>query len=72
MKLTGESGYTPLERIWLRPTCEVNGIKGGYTGDGAKTVLPGEVMAPNEWLDLGNYRRGTIAMAALYDELALL
>jgi acetylornithine deacetylase/succinyl-diaminopimelate desuccinylase-like protein len=176
-RLTGEAGYSPLERIWLRPTCEVNGIKSGYTGEGAKTVLPGDAMmklsfrlvpdqtpdeverllrehiscvtptgvsvgirrlhsgmpwlshiqsrvlaavrralacafeneavtggtggsipivvemaqaldaecliigfglpaenahAPNEWLDLDNYRRGTIAMAALYDELALL
>ena len=36
----GEQGYTPLEMTWSRPTCEVNGIWGGYTGDGFKTVLP--------------------------------
>ncbi len=36
----GEHDRTPLEMIWSRPTCEVNGITGGYTGDGFKTVLP--------------------------------
>jgi acetylornithine deacetylase/succinyl-diaminopimelate desuccinylase-like protein len=37
----GEEGYTTLERAWARPTCDVNGIFGGYQGAGAKTVLPG-------------------------------
>ena len=36
----GEEGRTPLEMIWSQPTCEINGINGGYTGDGFKTVLP--------------------------------
>ena len=36
----GEAGYTTLERAWTRPTCDVNGIFGGYQGAGAKTVLP--------------------------------
>ena len=36
----GEAGKTVLEQIWARPTAEVNGITGGYTGDGFKTVLP--------------------------------
>lgn len=36
----GEQGRTTLEMTWSRPTCEVNGIWGGYTGDGFKTVLP--------------------------------
>lgn len=35
----GEKGRTTLERIWSRPTCEINGIYGGYTGKGAKTVI---------------------------------
>lgn len=38
--LRGEAGYTTLERTWARPTCEVNGIFGGFMGAGAKTVLP--------------------------------
>ncbi len=41
----GEQDRTPLEMIWSRPTCEVNGIWGGYTGDGFKTVLPAEASA---------------------------
>ena len=41
----GEVDRTPLEMIWSRPTAEVNGIWGGYTGDGFKTVLPGEAHA---------------------------
>jgi acetylornithine deacetylase/succinyl-diaminopimelate desuccinylase-like protein len=41
----GEQDRTPLEMIWSRPTCEVNGIWGGYTGDGFKTVLPADAHA---------------------------
>ncbi len=36
----GEEGFSTLERVWARPTCDVNGIFGGYQGKGAKTVLP--------------------------------
>jgi acetylornithine deacetylase/succinyl-diaminopimelate desuccinylase-like protein len=43
--LGGEPGYTTLERLWTRPTCEVNGLLSGYTGEGAKTVLPAVAMA---------------------------
>lgn len=43
--LGGEAGYSVLERIWTRPTCEVNGLLSGYTGEGAKTVLPARAMA---------------------------
>jgi acetylornithine deacetylase/succinyl-diaminopimelate desuccinylase-like protein len=39
-ELFGEQGYTTRERTWGRPTCDVNGIFGGYMGKGAKTVLP--------------------------------
>lgn len=42
--LAGEAGYTTLERLWIRPTCDVNGLLSGYTGEGAKTVLPGKAM----------------------------
>ena len=38
--LEGEAGYTTLERRWARPTCDVNGLYGGYQGAGPKTVLP--------------------------------
>jgi acetylornithine deacetylase/succinyl-diaminopimelate desuccinylase-like protein len=41
----GEQDRTPLEMIWSRPTCEVNGIIGGYTGSGFKTVLPSQASA---------------------------
>ena len=41
----GEPGYTPFERAWARPTLEVNGIWGGFTGEGIKTVIPCEAHA---------------------------
>jgi acetylornithine deacetylase/succinyl-diaminopimelate desuccinylase-like protein len=43
--LNGEAGWSVLERLWIRPTCEVNGLLSGWTGEGAKTVLPAEAMA---------------------------
>ena len=44
-ELGGEKGYSTLERLWSRPTCEINGLLSGYTGEGAKTVLPSKAMA---------------------------
>lgn len=44
-EIQGEKGYTTLERTGTRPTLDVNGIWGGYTGEGAKTVLPSKASA---------------------------
>ena len=44
-KVFGETGYSTLERTWARPTFEVNGLLSGFTGEGAKTVLPAVAMA---------------------------
>jgi acetylornithine deacetylase/succinyl-diaminopimelate desuccinylase-like protein len=44
-ELWGEKGYTTNERTGIRPTVEINGIWGGYTGEGAKTVLPSKAFA---------------------------
>jgi acetylornithine deacetylase/succinyl-diaminopimelate desuccinylase-like protein len=42
---SGEAGYITLERLWMRPTVDVNGMWGGYTGAGSKTVIPNEAFA---------------------------
>jgi acetylornithine deacetylase/succinyl-diaminopimelate desuccinylase-like protein len=44
-QMVGESAYSPLERIGLRPTLEVHGILGGFTGEGGKTVIPAQAIA---------------------------
>ncbi|WP_394691796.1 M20/M25/M40 family metallo-hydrolase [Hoeflea sp.] len=41
----GEAGYSTLERLWMRPTVDINGMWGGYTGRGSKTVIPSEAFA---------------------------
>lgn len=45
LELTGEPGYGVFERLWARPTFEVHGIRGGFTGEGAKTVIPARAAA---------------------------
>jgi acetylornithine deacetylase/succinyl-diaminopimelate desuccinylase-like protein len=44
-QLVGEAGYSVLERTWARPTLDVHGIPGGFTGAGAKTVIPAKAVA---------------------------
>lgn len=41
----GEQAFSPLERLWIRPSCDINGMWSGYTGEGAKTVLPARATA---------------------------
>jgi len=43
-RVHGEAGYTTLERVWARPTLDVNGLNCGWTGEGAKTVLPSQAI----------------------------
>jgi len=42
---SGEAGYTPLERLGARPTLELHGIRGGFVGEGQKTVIPARILA---------------------------
>jgi acetylornithine deacetylase/succinyl-diaminopimelate desuccinylase-like protein len=44
-ELVGEPGFSVLERVWARPTLDVHGIRGGFTGEGAKTVIPARATA---------------------------
>jgi acetylornithine deacetylase/succinyl-diaminopimelate desuccinylase-like protein len=60
-KLFGETGYTTLERTWARPTFEVNGLLSGFTGEGAKTVLPAVAMAKVSMRLVPNQSPDTVA-----------
>lgn len=60
-RLHGEQGYTTLERLWARPTLECNGIWGGYTGEGAKTVLPSKAFAKISMRLVPDQQSGKIA-----------
>jgi acetylornithine deacetylase/succinyl-diaminopimelate desuccinylase-like protein len=58
--LQGESGYTTLERIWTRPTLDINGIWSGFTGEGAKTVIPAVAHAKISMRLVPNQKPGEI------------
>jgi acetylornithine deacetylase/succinyl-diaminopimelate desuccinylase-like protein len=60
-ELYGEKGFTTLERVWARPTVECNGIIGGFTGDGAKTVLPSKASAKISMRLVPNQKSGVMA-----------
>ena len=60
-RLFGEKGYSTLERVWARPTLEVNGLLSGFTGEGAKTVLPATAMAKVSMRLVPDQRPDTIA-----------
>jgi len=59
----GEHGYSPLEQIWARPTCDINGINGGYTGEGFKTVLPSQAHAKVSFRLVGTQDPAAISKA---------
>ena len=69
--ITGEPERSVLERIWSRPTLEVHGIRGGFTGEGAKTVIPAKAVAkicmrlvPDQRPDEASHQFGAAVAAA--------
>jgi acetylornithine deacetylase/succinyl-diaminopimelate desuccinylase-like protein len=59
----GEKGFTTLERMWARPTCDVNGLLSGYGGEGAKTIIPAKAMAKVSMRLVPNQEPAKIAKA---------
>jgi acetylornithine deacetylase/succinyl-diaminopimelate desuccinylase-like protein len=60
-RLTGEKGYTTLERVWARPSLDVNGLLAGWTGEGSKTVIAATAMAKVSMRLVPNQRPEKIA-----------
>jgi len=65
----GEAGYTTLERVWGRPTAEINGMWGGHTGPGQKTIVPREAHAKVSFRLVANQDPGEV-LAALREYVA--
>jgi len=61
--LFGEKGFTTLERLWTRPTLDINGMCSGFTGEGSKTVLPARAMAKISMRLVPNQNPAKIARA---------
>lgn len=68
----GEKGFTTLERMWARPTCDVNGLVSGYGGEGAKTVIPARAIAKVSMRLVPNQdpQKIALAFAAYVKEIA--
>lgn len=69
--LTGEAGYSTVERRWARPTCDINGLWSGYQGEGAKTVLPAKAGAKFSFRLVPNQdpKKLTAAIRQLFEPL---
>ena len=59
----GEAGFSTLERVWARPTAEINGMWGGHTGPGAKTIVPSQAHAKVSFRLVANQEPADIAVA---------
>jgi acetylornithine deacetylase/succinyl-diaminopimelate desuccinylase-like protein len=59
----GEAGFTTLERVWARPTAEINGMWGGHTGPGAKTIVPSQAHAKVSFRLVASQEPADIAVA---------
>jgi acetylornithine deacetylase/succinyl-diaminopimelate desuccinylase-like protein len=59
----GEAGFSTLERIWARPTAEINGMWGGHTGPGGKTIIPSQAHAKISFRLVANQDPGDVAAA---------
>jgi acetylornithine deacetylase/succinyl-diaminopimelate desuccinylase-like protein len=59
----GEAGYTTLERVWARPTAEVNGMWGGYTGPGSKSIVPTDAYAKLSFRLVADQQREAVQQA---------
>jgi acetylornithine deacetylase/succinyl-diaminopimelate desuccinylase-like protein len=59
----GERDRSPLEQLWSRPSCDVNGIVGGYTGEGSKTVLPASASAKVSFRLVGKQNPDRVAQS---------